>query len=43
MIYNGNDPGVHRIRIELLADKNPASKGTVFRILGLIAAGREAR
>lgn len=33
-------PGKHRVRIELLAEKNPQSPGNEFRILCLGAAGR---
>ena len=32
-------PGKHRVRIELLPEKNPASSGHEFRVLGLGAAG----
>ena len=32
-------PGKHRVRVELLAEKNAESTGTQFRILGLGAAG----
>ena len=32
-------PGPHRVRIELLAEKNPGSDGHEFRLLGLGAAG----
>ena len=32
-------PGAHRVRVELLEEKNPASDGHEFRILGLGAAG----
>ena len=33
------DPSKHRVRIELLSEKNPQSSGHEFRILGLGAAG----
>jgi hypothetical protein len=32
-------PGKHRVKVELLAEKNAESTGTQFRILGLGAAG----
>jgi lysophospholipase L1-like esterase len=32
-------PGKHRVKVELLAEKNAGSTGTEFRILGLGAAG----
>lgn len=32
-------PGKHRVKVELLAEKNPGSEGNQFRILGLGAAG----
>jgi hypothetical protein len=32
-------PGPHRVRIELLEEKNPGSDGHEFRLLGLAAAG----
>jgi len=32
-------PGKHRVQVELLAEKNPASTGNEFRILCLAAAG----
>jgi hypothetical protein len=32
-------PGTHRVRIELLDEKNPGSNGHEFRLLGLGAAG----
>jgi lysophospholipase L1-like esterase len=32
-------PGTHRVRIELLEEKNPGSDGHEFRLLGLGAAG----
>ena len=32
-------PGPHRVRIELLEEKNPGSDGHEFRLLGLGAAG----
>ena len=32
-------PGKHRVRVELLAEKNPGSTGNEFRILCLAAAG----
>ena len=32
-------PGPHRVRVELLEEKSPASEGHEFRILGLGAAG----
>lgn len=40
MIFNGSEPGPHRVRVELLSERNPASRGNDFRILGLIAAGK---
>lgn len=40
MIFNGSEPGPHRVRVELLSERNPASRGNEFRILGLISAGR---
>lgn len=43
MIFNGSDPGNHRVRVEVLSERNPASRGNDFRILGMIAAGKEAR
>lgn len=32
-------PGLHRVRIELLSEKNPGSEGHEFRFLGLGSAG----
>jgi hypothetical protein len=32
-------PGPHRVRVELLEEKNPGSDGHEFRLLGLGAAG----
>jgi len=34
-------PGTHRVRVELLADKDAESTGNEFRLLGLSAAGTE--
>lgn len=39
LLARGLDPGKHRVRIELLPDKNPQSTGHEFRVLGLGAAG----
>ena len=36
-------PGQHRVKIELLPESNPQSTGHEFRLLGLAAAGVEAR
>jgi lysophospholipase L1-like esterase len=38
-IADGLTPGKHRVRFELREDKNPASTGNQFAILGLGAAG----
>ncbi len=38
-LARGLKPGKHRVRIELLAEKNPQSDGHEFRLLGLGAAG----
>ena len=35
------EPGTHRVRVELLEDKNPESEGHEFRIFGLGGAGVE--
>ncbi len=39
MIWTGDACGDHRVRVELLNEKNEASEGHAFRILGLSAAG----
>ncbi len=39
-LARGLKPGKHRVRIELLAEKNPQSDGHEFRLLGLGAAGK---
>jgi lysophospholipase L1-like esterase len=39
VIARGLKPGPHRVRIELLEEKNPGSDGHEFRLLGLGAAG----
>jgi len=36
-------PGQHRVKIQLLSESNPQSTGHEFRLLGLGAAGVEAR
>jgi hypothetical protein len=38
-LARGLQPGKHRVRIELLAEKNPQSTGYEFRVFGLGAAG----
>jgi lysophospholipase L1-like esterase len=38
-LARGLQPGKHRVRIELLAEKNPQSTGYEFKVLGLGAAG----
>lgn len=38
-LARGLKPGKHRVRIELLAEKNPQSTGYEFKVLGLGAAG----
>jgi hypothetical protein len=38
-VARGLKPGAHRVRVELLTEKNPQSMGHEFRILGIGAAG----
>jgi len=39
LLARGLSPGKHRVRIELLSEKNPQSTGHEFRVLGLGVAG----
>jgi hypothetical protein len=39
VLAQGLKPGTHRVRIELLEEKNPGSDGHEFRLLGLGASG----